>query len=71
MESQNPKFALYGATYECARTNMLLLLLSEVSTEANSFQPKALVSQYEYKKSDRQGSLKVGCTKGFPEKDAQ
>ena len=32
MESPNPKFALYGETYECARTNKVLLALPEVST---------------------------------------
>ena len=36
MESPNPKFALYGGTNECTRTNMLLLPLSEVSTGAVS-----------------------------------
>ena len=36
MESPNHKFALYGGTNECARTNTLLLLLSEVSTGAVS-----------------------------------
>ena len=36
MESPNPKFALYGRLNECARTNMLLLLLSEISTGAVS-----------------------------------
>ena len=36
MESPNPKFALYGATNECARTNTFLLPLSEVSTGAVS-----------------------------------
>ena len=36
MDSQNAKFALYGGTNECARTNMLLLLVSEVSTGAVS-----------------------------------
>ena len=36
MESPNPKFPLYGGTSECARTNMLLLLLSEISTGAVS-----------------------------------
>ena len=36
MESPNPKFALYCGTNECARTNTLLLPLSEVSTGAVS-----------------------------------
>ena len=36
MESPNPKFALYYDTNECARTNTLLLSLSEVSTGAVS-----------------------------------
>ena len=36
MESPNPKFALYAGTSECARTNTLLLLLSEVFTGAVS-----------------------------------
>ena len=31
MESPNPKVALHGNTHECARYNMLLFLLSEVS----------------------------------------
>ena len=32
MESLNPKFTLYGGTNECAKTNMLLMPLSKVST---------------------------------------
>ena len=36
MESSNPKFALYGWENEYARTNMLILPLSEVITGAVS-----------------------------------
>ena len=36
MENPNPKFALYGGMNECAMTNNLLLLLSEVRTGAVS-----------------------------------
>ena len=36
MENPNPKFALYGGTNECAGTNTLLFLVSEVSTGAVS-----------------------------------
>ena len=36
MESPNIKFALYGGTNEFARINLLLLLLTEVSTGAVS-----------------------------------
>ena len=34
MESPNPRFALYGATSECARTNTYLLPLSDVRKRA-------------------------------------
>ena len=40
MESIYPKFSLYGGTNECARTNTLLLPLSEVSTGAVSLDLK-------------------------------
>ena len=36
MESTNIKFAKYGGANECAKTDMLLLLLSEISTGAVS-----------------------------------
>ena len=36
MESSNPKFALYGSNNERARTNLLLFLLSKVSSGAVS-----------------------------------
>ena len=36
MESSNLKFALYGGTNECSRSNTLLLPLSEVSAGAVS-----------------------------------
>ena len=36
MESPKPNLALYGGTNECARTNTILLPLSEVSTGAAS-----------------------------------
>ena len=36
MDSINPKFARYGGTNACARTNALLLPLSDVSTRAVS-----------------------------------
>ena len=36
MESSNPKFSLYGWENEYARTNMLILPLSEVITGAVS-----------------------------------
>ena len=36
MESTNIKFAQYGGANECAKTDMFLLLLSEVSTGAVS-----------------------------------
>ena len=39
MMSPNPKFALYGGRHECARTNTLLLPLSEVSTGTVSLTP--------------------------------
>ena len=36
MESPNPKFAPYGGTNECIRTNTLFLHLSDISTWAVS-----------------------------------
>ena len=36
MESLNPELALYGSKNECARTNIVLLPISEVSTGAVS-----------------------------------
>ena len=46
MESPNPMFALYGSTNECARTNMLLLPLSEVSTRAVSLKDAFVTGHY-------------------------
>ena len=40
MESTNIKFAQYGGANECAKTDMLLLLLSEISTGAVSLKYK-------------------------------
>ena len=46
MESTNIKFAQYGGANECAKTDMPLILLSEVSTGAVSLIGILLAGQF-------------------------
>ena len=48
MESPNPKFSLYGGTNECARSNTLLIPLSEVSTGVVSLKISLLSAKCPY-----------------------
>jgi hypothetical protein len=46
MESTNIKFAQYGGANECAKTDMLLLLLSEISTGAVSLSHYIVIAKH-------------------------